>query len=60
MVKIPVEDLDINNGFTCVQLVIPDIGGAAQVGGALYILVGARYQSSIPADAKVATYPIVT
>lgn len=37
-------DLDVNNGFDCVQLSIPDTGAAgAQLISALYILRGARY-----------------
>lgn len=38
------EDLDVNNGFDCVQLSIPDTGSAgAQLITAIYILRGARY-----------------
>jgi hypothetical protein len=38
------EDLDVNNGFDCLQLSIPDTGAAgAQLISALYILRGPRY-----------------
>lgn len=37
-------DLDVNNGFDCLQLSIPDTGAAgAQLISALYILRGARF-----------------
>lgn len=36
------ETLDTNNGFDCVRVVIPDVGAAAQLGCALYLLDGAR------------------
>lgn len=36
-------DLDVNNGFDCVQVQVPDVGAAAQLGAAFYILRGARY-----------------
>lgn len=36
------ETLDKNNGFDCVRVVIPDVGAAAQIGCALYLLQGAR------------------
>lgn len=38
------EDLDVNNGFDCIQLSIPDTGAAgAQLISAFYLLRGARY-----------------
>lgn len=41
------EDLDVNNGFDCLQLSIPDTGAAgAQLLTALYVLRGARYGSA--------------
>lgn len=52
-VEIAAEDLDINNGFTFVQLSIPDVGAAAQLGCGFYILVGSRYRSGVASDAKV-------
>jgi hypothetical protein len=41
------EDLDVNNGFDCVQVSVPDTGaGGAQLLTALYLLRGARYQGA--------------
>ena len=38
------EDLDVANGFDCVQLQVPDTGSAgAQLLSAIYVLRGARY-----------------
>lgn len=43
-VEVKAEDLDVNNGFDCVQLQIPDTGAAgAQLIAAIYVLRGARY-----------------
>lgn len=40
------EDLDVNNGFDCIQVSVPDTGaGGAQLLSALYVLRGARYGS---------------
>lgn len=40
------EDLDVNNGFDCLKVAVPDTGAAgAQLLCALYILRGARYGS---------------
>jgi hypothetical protein len=40
------EDLDVNNGFDCIQISVPDTGAAgAQLLCALYVLRGARYGS---------------
>ena len=36
--------LDVNGGFDCVQVSVPDVGAAAQLGAAFYILRGARYR----------------
>lgn len=45
-IEIKSEDLDVNNGFDCVQLQIPDTGaGGAQLVSAIYVLRGARYGS---------------
>lgn len=52
-VEVSAEDLDINNGFTFVQMAIPDVGAAAQLGCGFYILAGARYKAGIGLDAKV-------
>lgn len=43
-VWVPVEDLDVDNGYDCIRLDIPDTGsGSAQLIGAFYVLVGPRY-----------------
>lgn len=43
VVEVESEDLDVNNGFDCLQLQIPDVGSNAQLGCALYLLRGARF-----------------
>lgn len=44
VVEFKAEDLDVNNGFDCIQLQIPDTGSAgAQLLTAIYVLRGARY-----------------
>lgn len=50
-VEIRAAQLDVANGFTHLQLQIPDVGAAAQIGGAFYILGEARYQQDIPPSA---------
>ncbi len=45
VIEIPAAALDVSNGFTWVQLSVPDTGAAAQVGCGLYILTGGRYRS---------------
>lgn len=43
-IEFQASDLDVNNGFTCLAVAIPDTGSAgAQLGTAFYILRGARY-----------------
>lgn len=42
-------DLDVANGFDCVQFQIPDVGANAQIGCALYLLWGARYAPPLTA-----------
>lgn len=46
LVEVQSENLDTNNGFDCLQVQIPDVGANAQLGCALYILRGARYQGA--------------
>lgn len=41
-VEIRAEELDVANGFTHVRLDIADVGAAAQIGGAVYILLDPR------------------
>jgi hypothetical protein len=43
VVEVRAEELDVANGFTHVRLKIPDVGGNAQLGGALYLLLNPRY-----------------
>lgn len=43
-IDVKASSLDVTNGFTWLQLAIPDVGAAAQIGGGLYILYGARYK----------------
>lgn len=49
-VDIKETDLDINNGFNHIQLVIPDTGTNAQLGCAFYIPFGLDQPQSIPAS----------
>jgi hypothetical protein len=47
------EDLDVNNGFDCLQLSVPDTGAAgAQLLCGLYVLRGARY-GSVPTPSAI-------
>lgn len=46
-VEISPTDLDINNGFSFVQLSIPDTGTNAQLGSAFYIAYGCRFPQQI-------------
>ena len=39
-------DLDVANGFTHVQLTIPDTGANAQLGCGFYLLYNPRYAGS--------------
>lgn len=43
LIEIDSHDLDVANGFDCVQFQIPDVGTNAQVGCALYFLWPAKY-----------------
>jgi hypothetical protein len=52
VVDIKAEDLDLANGFDCVQLQIPDVGAAAQLGCGLYLLHEPRYGKS-PLDSAI-------
>jgi hypothetical protein len=47
------QDLDRANGFDCIQISIPDVGAAAQIGCALYVLGGSRYAGQFPPSAIV-------
>ena len=50
-VEIACDQLDVDNGFTWVQLSIADVGANAQIGGAIYILNGPRYPQATLATA---------
>lgn len=47
LIEFQASDLDVNGGFDCLQLSIPDTGSAgAQLISALYLLRGARFQGA--------------
>lgn len=52
-VEVAAEDLDINNGFTFVQMSVPDVGSNAQLGCGFYLMMNPRYRSGVAPDAKV-------
>lgn len=43
VIEFDADELDTENGFDCVQLQIPDVGAAAQLAAAIYILTEPRY-----------------
>ena len=43
VIDIQSEDLDVDNGFDCIQASVADVGSNAQLGCAFYVLWGARY-----------------
>jgi hypothetical protein len=46
-IEFKAEDLDVNNGFDCLKVAVPDTGaGGAQLLTALYVLRGARYSGA--------------
>ncbi len=47
VVEVKSSDLDVQNGFSCVQLSVADVGGNAQLGCGFAILVGARYSQQV-------------
>ena len=50
VVELDAEDLDVANGFDCVQLSVADVGaGGAQIGCGLYILSNPRYAPPVSA-----------
>lgn len=49
VIDIKSEDLDVANAFDCVQFQVPDIGANAQLGCALYLLWGSRYNPPLSA-----------
>ena len=52
VIEVKAEDLDVTNGFDCIQFQVPDIGTNAQIGCALYLLRGARY-GSVPLPSAI-------
>lgn len=47
VIEFKAEDLDVNNGFDCLKVAVPDTGSAgAQLLCALYILRGAKYATN--------------
>lgn len=50
-VEVSPTDLDLNNGFTFVQISIPDTGTNAQLGTAFYIAYGIRFLQSVTPSA---------
>lgn len=53
VIEFDAAELDLANGFDCVQASIADVGAAAQVGCALYILTDARYAGETMPSALV-------
>jgi len=49
MIEIMASDLDVANGFDCVRFNVPDVGGNAQIGCALYLLRNARFLAPLSA-----------
>lgn len=49
IINIKPSDLDVANGFDCVQFQVPDVGSNAQIGCALYLLWGAKYAPPLTA-----------
>ena len=50
-VEIKADQMDIDNGFIWLRLDIANIGSNAQLGGATYTMMGARYAQPTPPDA---------
>jgi len=53
-VEITSEDLDSDGGFTHVRLDIADVGAAAQIGGALYLMLNPRHEADPVAESAIA------
>jgi hypothetical protein len=53
-IEFKAEDLDVNNGFDCVQVSVPDTGAAgAQLLTALYILRGGKFDGAVQPSAII-------
>ncbi len=46
VIEIEADELDVDNGFDCINVACSDVGTNAQLGAALYILYGLRYASA--------------
>jgi hypothetical protein len=54
LIEFEAEELDVNNGFDCIQLQVPDTGSAgAQLIAGLYILRGCKFAGSVAPSAIV-------
>lgn len=49
VIEIRADELDVANGFDCVQFSVADVGTNAQLGAALYLLRGSRYNPPLSA-----------
>ncbi len=52
--EVRAEDLDVNGGFTHIQVNVADVGAVAQLGGVLYLFGNPRYPDA-PANAPDVT-----
>lgn len=53
VIEFDADQLDINNGFCCVQASIADVGSTAQIGSLFWILCESRYAGQFPPSALV-------
>lgn len=54
VVEFKAEDLDVNNGFDCLKIAIPDTGaGGAQLLTAIYILRGGKFNPALSSSAII-------
>jgi len=49
LIEVRADELDVANGFDCVQFSVADVGTNAQLGAALYLLRGSRYAPPLSA-----------
>jgi len=47
VIDVQAEELDVTNGFDCIQASIADVGTNAQIGAVLYLLWPARYGGQV-------------
>ena len=45
-VDVQVDDLDVSGGFDCVRMTCSNVGGSAQLGGAMYVMYGPRIEGT--------------